>query len=103
MIRRDDERGSATVLLVVAVVLTVAGVSALVDVGSDVVATERAQAVADVTALATAVAGESAGGAVAVGNGGALRGLSRDGPTVIVHVERDGAQATAAAEARADP
>jgi len=71
--------------------------------GTAAIAAERAQSVADVTALAAAMDGPGAGRAVARANGAAVVGHAAEAGTTVVTVERAGARASAAAQLRWGP
>jgi hypothetical protein len=97
------ERSSITPLLLVIVVMTASLSVAVAALGGAAVATERAQAAADATALVAAVAGMPAAAEVAEANGAVLLAAStRDGddPTWVVRLQLGGATASAAAAAR---
>lgn len=89
--RRRDDAGAATVLVVaLAGVLLLVGL-ALGEAASLIVDHRRAQAAADLAALAGASSGECAEASrVADRNGARLRACRHDGPDVLVEVEVDG-------------
>ena len=93
-----SERGAAALLVVAVLAVTSAMVLGTARVGDAVLRRHRAQLVADVAALAAAGREATAADRIARANGAMVRAVTvaEDG-TVMVTVEFDGAQATAAA------
>lgn len=95
--RRSDEAANASFLMIGVIAVVMAIAVALLGLGAVGVERGRLQAVADLTALATA-RGDDEGATVARRNGVVLVSTDRSGSMVTVVVERDGQRATAAAE-----
>lgn len=91
------ERGQSTILLVGVVTVVVAIAGALVSLAAVGIERGRVQAVADLTALATARS-DADGASVARRNGAHVVSIERDGSVVTVVVDRDGTRAVATAE-----
>ena len=104
MVRARGERGSATPLLLALVAVVLLGVAGASRVGDAAVRRARADATADVVALAGATAGETSAAEVAHRNRASVAEVRtrRDG-AVQVEVQRDGLLARAAARVVADP
>ena len=92
-----DERGSISVLSVAILAVVGMAVVLLGQLGADAVRRARADAIADVVAMAAA-AEPSAGAGIAAANGASLTSLTRDGFQAEVVVSRDGVTAVARAE-----
>ena len=94
--RRAPERGHATVFMIAVVTVALTIVVALVQLGVQARSTGRAQAVADLAALA-AVRDPGFALAIARANGGRVRSIGQHGEqvTVVVSVGRAEAEATA--------
>lgn len=98
MIRRRGDGGQSTVLVMAVIAVVVAVCGALVELGSELVVRGRAQAVADLAALA-ATWGDDRAGTVARRNGAVLVSASSpDGARTEVVVDLDGHRAVAVAE-----
>lgn len=95
--RAGGERGSAVLLVPVALALCVAMLLGVARLGDGAVRRARADGVADLVALAGAVDGPRAAEAVAAANGAELLGTSRVGEAVRVEVRVEGLAARAAA------
>lgn len=97
--RRDDAGQSAIVVLVVAVAIGVAVLSALVDFGGVVQDRARAQTAADAAALASLDGGRTAASSLAELHGGTIvswhRGPGSHEVTVVVRVGDSSATARA--------
>jgi hypothetical protein len=101
---RRDERGSAAPLLLALLAVTVVVVAGVARVGGAAVHRARADATADVVALAAATADPAAAEDVARRGGARLIELrTRADGAVEVRVERSGVVARAAARAVAHP
>jgi hypothetical protein len=95
--RLSVECGQSTVLAIAVMVVLVVVGAALIGLGSEGVERGRLQAVADLTALASAH-GDAEGASVAARNGTSLvQVVHEDDGAVTVVVERDGRRATASA------
>lgn len=97
---RRSDRGQALPVVAIAIVLAALLTLALGQLGAASVRQGRAQAVADVTALAAASSGSDAGRSVATANGATVRSITTDAEEVRVIVAIDGVEAGAAAKAR---
>ena len=95
---RHDERGSAPLLLTMAVGLMAALLAWVAEAGTEVADRARGQAVADLVALAAVVGGADAAREVAAGNGARLMSIEAAGTRVAVVVRLGSTTATAHAE-----
>ncbi|KAA0233376.1 MAG: hypothetical protein JJLCMIEE_02859 [Acidimicrobiales bacterium] len=93
------ERGQAAPLVLIVLSVTVLMLVVISAVGRAVMDRARAQTVADVSALAGAVTGESEAADLAAANGGELVSFETAGEVVVVIVAEGIARASAAATA----
>ena len=93
------ERGQATPLMAVAMVMAAVVALALLHLGQEAVRSAEARTAADAAALAGAADGEEAARQLAAANGGALVSFEQIDDDVVVAVEREGHRVTARARA----
>jgi len=95
--RRSRERASAVPLVAAALVVVVAALAALAVVADSLAGAARADATADLVALAGADGGPGAATDVARANGASVASLRASGAVTVAVLERGGHQAVAAA------
>lgn len=93
----SGDRAAVTVLSAVVLALATLAVLAAATLGGVSLQAERAQAVADVAALAGAVGGQGAAEAVVLANDANVESFDRIGATVVIEVVHGRAAAVAAA------
>ncbi len=91
------ERGSASLVLLAGLAVAVVLATGVARVGDAAARRARADATADVVALAAVTGGDDAAAAIAAANGAEVRRLRRLGDTVVVDVTASGATSVAAA------
>ena len=94
---RGVDRGSAVLLVAIAVVVSGATALGIARLGVAAIAAGRAQTAADAAALAGVIAGPTAARALASANGASLSGFTVEGDDVVVTVRYQGVLASARA------
>lgn len=94
---RDDDRGQATLLMVLVMTVAIGAGVLLTHVGAVAIDRARARTAADAAALAAAADGPAAATAIAQRNGGVVEAVRADGAETEVTVRVGQARATSRA------